>query len=220
MFQQDGSLRSNHEVQILLQEKFGEYDQNLAYKNPDSDMLLTQSAIDFLRQLLSLDQTVVNIVTKNRKDYVIALLAYQGFSEKEIRKITILASGDKENDVKNSGKELAKDLKSKEEIKNTRRLAFLFDDNKNDLLKMASRLNNKYFKVKHFSATPGKFKWPDYFKTINAQHQTLLRSEGRLFGMKQDFFVNSDKQNKTLEVSSSQENQTLNQDENELKPNL
>jgi hypothetical protein len=206
-------LKPDEEVQSLFEEKFGEYSPEV-YTKLDSDMLLSLESIAFLKELLQIDEVAINIVTKNCKDYVVALLTYHGFPEENIDKINILDSGKKAKDVKANAKDLTKALKSSEELRNTRIFAYLFDDTKSDLEEMSSSscLDREYFKVKTFSTTPGKFKWAEYLNTIKTQLSSISESKSRPLGINQELFPNEvgkdnpDSCNKSPDVGEASSN--------------
>ena len=152
-------LKPSEEVQTLFVEKFGEYTPEFNYKGiKDSDILMSSQAVTFLKELLKSEQVAINIITKNRKEYVEALLTYQGFTKEDIAKITIKDSGDKYKDVK----ERIKEMKPIQGLI----FAYVFDDNKDDMCKMYNALYGKHFEIKTYSKSPRQFKWLEYLKEI------------------------------------------------------
>jgi hypothetical protein len=155
------SLKPVNEVQSLFVKKFGEYNSDFNYKKRDSDFLLSLEAVTFLKELLNTAQVDINIITKNTRDYVLAVLKYQGFSQEELEKIIILDSCDKYTDVKNSVEALQLPQKPMP--------AYIFDDSKNDMSRMKNAFNQEHFDVSTYSEKPGKFRWMDYLNEIKAK---------------------------------------------------
>ncbi|WP_367607857.1 hypothetical protein [Legionella sp. W05-934-2] len=70
-------------------QEFGEYWPNPDYKGHYGHILIPENAVTVLHQLLSNKDIYFRILTRNRPDYIQALLKYQGFSKEEIAKINI-----------------------------------------------------------------------------------------------------------------------------------
>lgn len=125
------------------------------------DFLMSQDAVKFFHKMLQNNNVSINIVTKNRYEYIQALFKYQGFTDAEIGKLTILQSGKKYDDVYDH----FNDKKENYDY------VYILDDNKADLNDMIRAVTNTNYKGKQIAVNlaPGKFKWGDYLKDIN-QH--------------------------------------------------
>ena len=72
------------DLQSLFEQKFGEYKEDVTFTKPDADMLMSADAAAFFREALSNPEVKIHIVTRNRRDYIIALFKYQGFSQQDL----------------------------------------------------------------------------------------------------------------------------------------
>lgn len=160
-------LKPTKEIQALFVDKFGKYTTGFDYKKKDSDILLSLQALTFLTELLKSEHVAINIITKNCKEYVVALLSYHGFTNEDIARIIIKDSGDKYKDVKA--------IKNEMKPIEGQILAYVFDDNKNDMSRMNKALHGTHFQVKTYAKSPRQFKWSDYLEEIKAK----LSSEER-----------------------------------------
>jgi 2-hydroxy-3-keto-5-methylthiopentenyl-1-phosphate phosphatase len=154
-------LKSEQEVKQLFIEKFGPYDKYFDYSKPDANMLITPEAVTFLHQVLENDNIHVRIVTKNRKDYIQAMLHYQGFTSEEIFKLEIFDSGLKFQSV---NQDLLTQLWPKEQSE-----VFVLDDSKADLEQMLFAVKWYGFQaeqIHQYNLMPGQFAWLDYLNTI------------------------------------------------------
>ncbi|KTD57731.1 hypothetical protein [Legionella shakespearei] len=154
-------LKSATEVQQLFTAKFGVYDTNFDHKQTDVDMLITPEAVAFLHQVLKNDKIHVRIVTKNRKDYIQAMMHYQGFTAEEIFKLEILDSGFKFQSV---NQDLRTQLWTKEMDQ-----VYVLDDSKEDLDQMLLAIQMYGFQaeqIHQYNLNPGQFAWLDYLRTI------------------------------------------------------
>jgi hypothetical protein len=153
-------MKSREEVQQLFEEQFGLFNDSFDYTQNDTTMLMSADAVTFFHELLKKEQVTINIITRNRADYITALLSYQGFSEEEIKKITFDDSGYKFDAV---NRDLNK-LKEKPAY-----LYILDDDGKSDYPAMyqAAQLNSyKVDQIHGYNELPGQFKWSTYQKDI------------------------------------------------------
>ena len=123
----EARLKSTEVVQRLFLEKFGQY---LGTHNPtldDNRLLMSPNAVSFFREALASPHIKVNIVSKNREDYIKEMFRYQGFSAEEISKLTIMSMTIKRTSVK-------EDLMSLPA--NPNRHLFIFDDDMADYNQM------------------------------------------------------------------------------------
>lgn len=151
-------MKDTSKIQELFIEKFGIYDENFDYQKPDADLLMSKEAVASFHQLLKNDQVKINIVTKNRSDYIRHLFKFQGFTDLEINRITVMESGDKYNDV-------YLDLGFMS-VKPTQ--IYIMDDNRSDLKAMFNGAL-EYLKKEHihqYVEMVGQFKWKQYLTDI------------------------------------------------------
>lgn len=154
------AMKSRAEVQQLFEEKFGLFNDSFDYTQNDTRMLMSADAVTFFHELLKKEQVTINIITRNRADYITALLSYQGFSEEEIKKISIDDSGYKFDAVNRN----LNWLKEKPAY-----LYILDDDGKFDYPAMyeAAQLNSyKADQIRGYNELPGQFNWSTYQKDI------------------------------------------------------
>lgn len=103
-------MKSDSEIQRLLNDHFGPYDVNnpprgvmgsvLGQAEPQdtSVLLISPEAVKALKKALQDPEVAVNIVTKNRAQYVQALMRYQGFTDEEIQRVNIMELSNKYED--------------------------------------------------------------------------------------------------------------------------
>ncbi len=159
-------LKPKEELQQLFAEKFGLFDENFDYSTNDSDILMSAKAVSFLHALLKKEEVSINIVTKNRIDYIQTLLRYQGFTEEEISKIKIQDSGYKYNDVSKSLLDLNHQGAS---------ALYILDDDARDYAAMIqAAIVNGYEpeQIRGYNQAPGTFNWDTYQEEILA-HEAL-----------------------------------------------
>ncbi|MBL7481526.1 hypothetical protein [Legionella bononiensis] len=155
-------MKSEADVQQLFQEKFGIYNDQFDFSKPDADMLMAPSAIQFFHGLLNNDEVSINIVTKNRAEYIKALFKYQGFSDMEINKLNILQSGNKFLDVN-------KDLQQRTKGNQQPSFLYILDDFSADYSAMitAAKINTyRDDQIKGFTNKPGTFDWETYLEEV------------------------------------------------------
>lgn len=153
-------MKSHEEMIALFTAKFGVFNEQFNYKQPDADLLVSRDALAYFHEALNNEQVSVNFVTKNRAGYIKAMLAYQGFSAEELNKLTVMDSANKYADVMmDSGYRESKP----EHI-------YIFDDSGRDLNSMlaAAKQSNCINKVKAYSSAPGCFHWSHYLQNLQA----------------------------------------------------
>ncbi|MCL5272524.1 MAG: hypothetical protein M1486_04325, partial [Gammaproteobacteria bacterium] len=153
-------MKPGEEIQQLFVEQFGLFKDGFDYSQNDTEMLMSADAVLFLHELLKNDQVTINIITKNRADYITALLKYQGFSEEEINKISIQDSGYKFDAVSQS-------LHSLKERASC--LYILDDDKSNDYPAMYRAAQMNSYPADHirgYNELPGQFNWSVYQNDI------------------------------------------------------
>lgn len=153
-------LKSETEVQELFAAKFGKYDNHFDHTQVDADMLISADAVTFLHEILKNEQIKLRIITKNRKDYIQAMLQYQGFTPEEINKMIIFDSGLKMQSVLTDlqphlHKEVSK--------------IYILDDSKPDFGQMLRAVSIRGFKdeqIQPYNLMPGQFEWSSYQRDI------------------------------------------------------
>ena len=154
-------MQDSETVQSLFEAKFGKYDENFDYAQRDANLLMSSEAVAFFHGALSNDNVAINIITKNRADYIKELLKYHGFSQNEIAKINIMDSGLKNDDVSSS-------LEYQEEKASH---LYILDDSTADYNEMmlAARSNGyQEHQIHGDNKAPGEFEWPRYLSEISA----------------------------------------------------
>ncbi|STX28805.1 Dot/Icm T4SS effector [Legionella beliardensis] len=161
-------LKNNEEVQQLFRTKFGEFTSDFDYTKEDADMLMHKDAVIFFHELLQQENVIISIVTKNRADYIQAMLQYQGFSAEEINKINIMDSGRKYTDV-NWHIQQQKGNESIDSI-------YIMDDSQADYRAMiqAAQANGYAYCVSAHNEGVGQFKWSVYLDDIQRALQTQM----------------------------------------------
>lgn len=147
------------EVQALFEAKFGKYNENFDHDQQDVDFLMRPEAVAFFHEVLKNDDVTVNIVTKNRFEYIKAVFKYQGFSDEEIKKLTILESGYKFNDVNSR-------LNHQTEKANR---VYILDDSPTDYAEMLRAVKGKGYneeEIRGYSKDPGAFEWSQYLEDV------------------------------------------------------
>ncbi|MCA0402665.1 MAG: hypothetical protein LCH30_02595 [Proteobacteria bacterium] len=136
--------------------EFGEFSEKAYKKGENSKLLINRDALATFKLLIQKEEVKIFIITRNVKCYVEALLQYQGFTNEELAKITIIASGDKYQTVKvQLEKPQTKPSKS-----------FIFEDNQNDANAMKKAVSELSIDVEVHVKKPGNFEWDSYLKNI------------------------------------------------------
>lgn len=145
------------EMQLKFEEKFGKYIMPLTCSAEDCKFLVSLDALEFLKTVIKSHQISFFIVTKNRPEYIKAMLRYQGFTPHEISRINFKSSMNKYHDVRND--HTAGDY------------FFIFDDDKKDLdamhIAVKEKINESRINVFH-AKTPGNVDWPQHLNAIQA----------------------------------------------------
>ncbi|GAN22185.1 hypothetical protein lptwr_00061 [Legionella pneumophila] len=147
------------EAQALFEAKYGKYNENFDHDQQDVDFLMSPEAVAFFHEVLKNDDVTVNIVTKNRAEYIKAVFKYQGFSDEEIEKLTILESGYKFNDVNSR-------LNHPTERANR---VYILDDSPTDYAEMLRAVKGKGFneeEIRGYRKNPGEFEWSQYVEDV------------------------------------------------------
>ncbi|HAT2094888.1 TPA: HAD family hydrolase [Legionella pneumophila] len=147
------------EVQALFEAKYGKYNENFDHDQQDVDFLMRPEAVAFFHEVLKNDDVTVNIVTKNRFEYIKAVFKYQGFSDEEIKKLTILESGYKFNDVNSR-------LNHSTERANR---VYILDDSPTDYAEMLRAVKDKGYneeEIRGYRKNPGEFEWSQYLEDV------------------------------------------------------
>ncbi|WP_419418572.1 hypothetical protein ACNVED_08375 [Legionella sp. D16C41] len=157
-----GLLKSTSEVQELFMQKFGPVEQVDFSKNTnDEDILMDPEAVNFLHEILKESDVVVNIITRNRADYIQELLKYQGFSADEISRINIKDSGRKYDEVYNNLNKL--DMRAEQ--------IYIMDDDEKDYTNMLNATKDLEYEEQEIFAYKepvGQFTWANYLKAIKS----------------------------------------------------
>ncbi|CAM2731259.1 hypothetical protein [Legionella worsleiensis] len=162
-------MKSAEEIQKLFIEQFGDYGESIDFTNPDNNLLMTPHAVLFFHELINNNQISINIVTRNRPEYIKALFHYQGFSASEIERLNIMASGYKFKEVDN-------DLKMRHSSDKKPSCIYILDDHTNDYCEMIRAAGHNDYKSEHihgFNQKPGQFDWLSYLEQIK---EFLLKS--------------------------------------------
>ncbi|MGX6642379.1 Dot/Icm T4SS effector phosphotyrosine phosphatase Ceg4 [Legionella pneumophila] len=147
------------EAQALFEAKYGKYNENFDHDQQDVDFLMSPEAVAFFHEVLKNDDVTVNIVTKNRAEYIKAVFKYQGFSDEEISKLTILESGYKFNDVNSR-------LNHPTERANR---VYILDDSPTDYAEMLRAVKGKGYneeEIRGYRKNPGEFEWSQYLEDV------------------------------------------------------
>ncbi|ARB91514.1 hypothetical protein [Legionella longbeachae] len=153
------SMKEPSEIQSIFEAKFGKYNENFDYKQRDTDFLMSSNAVNFFHGLLTKCGITVNIVTNNRIEYIKAIFKYQGFSDKQINKLTIFDSGHKFADVDS---QLAHQKYKVNRI-------YILDDNEADYIEMLRAVKSNGYnekEIRGYNKKPGQFEWIHYLKNI------------------------------------------------------
>ncbi len=142
-----------------LQEAFTQ--QFGRYVNQTDDSLMSPETVLSLQTILQKDLARVNIVTKNRVEYIKAVFRYQGFSNDEITKLNIMDSGDKYSAVKENLKEIGKKV-----------IVCVFDDDLEDYKAMVKAVEESEFRhnLVGYHHRPKEFMWGKYLAQIQEFH--------------------------------------------------
>jgi hypothetical protein len=151
------SFKSADEMQRKFEEKFGKYTMPYNYSAQDTEFLLSVNALEFLKSVIKYHEIHFFIVTKNRPEYIKAMLRYQGLTPYEISKINFKSSMNKYHDVRND--HTAGDY------------YFLFDDDQKDLEAMHNAVKEKIHESRinvFHTKKPGNFDWPKHLNDIQS----------------------------------------------------
>ena len=135
-------------------------------------MLMSDKAVEFLHKALHSVYIKVMIVTKNRADYIVAMLKYQGFSEYEISRLTIKDSGHKFEDV-------SEELRT---YPSRPTHFYVLDDNADDLHEMVRAVEGSGVpstNISSYHCGVGDFAWDRYQIDIKEKIMPMIFEEGR-----------------------------------------
>lgn len=141
------TFKEPDEVQSLFENEFDKIDANKA-------LLLPPDAITFFCQALSNPDVTIHIITKNRIEYVEALLTFHGFSPEEIARFNIKAQvykGPTANHIIQSA------LPDK---------VLIFDDNEDDCQAMMRGAIKAYSENNRSADAAGCFDWKQHLKSL------------------------------------------------------
>ncbi|HAZ7573633.1 haloacid dehalogenase-like hydrolase [Legionella sp. PATHC032] len=161
------------EVKALFEAKFGEYNENFDHSQQDVAFLMRPEAVAFFHEVLKNDDVIVNIVTKNRVEYIKAVFKYQGFSDEEISKLTTLESGYKFNDVNSR-------LNHQTEKANR---VYILDDSPTDYAEMLRAVKGNGYneeEIRGYSKDPGEFEWSQYLEDVREIFPPKVNTLGEL----------------------------------------
>lgn len=169
------------DLQKHFKKNFGEYDpEKMDFDKGLGKLLMKPDAVAALHILLQQEDVEFNIISRNNKKYIEAVLRYQGFSEKEIGQIKIL-TGSKTETIR---QKLSDEKAAKTE--ETDIDFYILDDSDEDYEYMANTVHNAYpaprndlfdpeeeqipnapkTTIHGYIETPGKFDWLSYLKEI------------------------------------------------------
>jgi 2-hydroxy-3-keto-5-methylthiopentenyl-1-phosphate phosphatase len=154
-------MKDSNLVMSLFEAKFGIFDENFNYGQADANLLMSVEAVVFFQEILKNENVAINIVTKNRIDYVRALFKFQRFTEKKINKINITDSGLKYYDVDYN-------IKSQ---KNRVSYLYILDDSAADYNEMMSAAQANGYQsdqIHGYNKSPGEFDWSTYQRDIQS----------------------------------------------------
>lgn len=184
-------LISDSQVQDKFKQEFGDHWPNSQYTGMLADSLIPEDTVKVLHQLLLMEGVNFRIISKNRADYIQALLRYQGFEEKEIAKIQF-GGGQKDQEV------MKQEIIPYQSTNPTPAEVWVLDDNKSDLRSMVQALNAKgYLSVyedvfasegnieKSIDCThivynsPGQFDWQGILESVkqSLRPDTLVQTD-------------------------------------------
>ncbi|MDR3503822.1 MAG: hypothetical protein P4L79_14685 [Legionella sp.] len=163
-------LKDSDTVQSLFEAQFGPYNKKFNYDQPEADLLLSREAVEFLHDMLSNDDVSVQIITRNRADYIRALLTYQGFNAEELNKLGIFDSVRKDMAVQGF-------LSQQTDIISS---IYVLDDSRADYNYMVNAVASFGFtdeKIQKYHKMPGCFEWGIYQQAIHNLLQAPPRVE-------------------------------------------
>ncbi|WP_133137373.1 hypothetical protein [Legionella rowbothamii] len=166
-------LKDSDAVQSLFETKFGPYKKDFNYDQPETDLLLSREAVEFLHNMLSNDDVSVQIITKNRKDYIRALLTYQGFNPDELNKLGIFDSVRKDMAVQGF---LSKQTETLSAV-------YVLDDSLEDynyMLRAVTSFGLADHQIQKYHKKSGCFEWSAYQQDIHRLLYPSLLAEGEL----------------------------------------
>lgn len=152
-------MKDIHQILYLFEEKFGSYDQSFNFQQEDSNFLMSSEAVTFFHAIFENPDVEINIITRNRAEYIIALFTYQGFTTEEINRLSIMESGFKHDDV-------AMNLQSQKESPG---YIYILDDSVADfeeMMKAAKLVGYNSEQIRGYRKDPGEFEWIKYLQDI------------------------------------------------------
>ncbi|KTC83490.1 hypothetical protein [Legionella cincinnatiensis] len=168
-------MKELSEIHSIFEAKFGKYNENFQYKQKDISFLMNPNAVKFFHKILRNPDIAVNIVTKNRVEYIKAVFRYQGFSDAEINQLTIFDSGDKFFDV-NSQLAHQKDKANR---------IYILDDSEAEYIEMFRAVKNNGYnekEIRGYNKKSGQFAWIQYLKYIEEIVPLLVSYEETVGG--------------------------------------
>jgi hypothetical protein len=166
----NSEIKIKDDVQQILEARFGKYldPVDACYAKEHSDMLMTKDAIAFYRAALESDDSQIIIVTKNREDYIKALFKYHGFTDDDMKKITIKPQ-DKPTKAETlvaatHGTDGSRPIPVTEGTR-----VYVFDDSRVDYESMLSAFQSTGATIQGQHADPGKFQWEQYTADVKKE---------------------------------------------------
>ncbi len=159
-------LKNSDTIQSLFEKEFGPYNKDFNYEQPGADLLLSREAVKFLHEMLKDENVSVQIITRNRQDYIRALLTYQGFTAEELNRLGICDSLLKDRAV-------LQFLSTQTENVSC---VYVLDDSKEDYNRMLSAVIAYNFsddQIRNYCMMPGCFEWGLYNQEINKLLQSF-----------------------------------------------
>ena len=133
-------------------------------------MLLAKNAKDFIQTMLKNDGEIV-IISKNRNEYIKALLLAEGLEEKDIEKIKIYDV----NSINAPGFGNKGKIVEQHETKyGTADITVIADDNPSDFHQMTNSIKNETQKIYH-QADTGQFEWKNITENMTREIDNLTK---------------------------------------------
>lgn len=128
---------------------------------------LTQEFVDFFGEILELKKAGHQIdfvfISKNRKEYIYALLEHEGFPVEDIKPlITVI-------DIETGGSNKYTAVLEYEKNKLPASHCFTFDDNPGDSQGMEAAAKKSTNNVSSYCRNPGEFKWGEYLHEVKTK---------------------------------------------------
>jgi len=150
-----------NEAGIRNEEKIQKAFAKLKTESPQSPIFMSKDAVEFLHGMLARPNVKVNIISRNVRWYIEAVLKYQGFTPDEMGRLTIMGPSP------HKGK--AVELLCKKQLEDSTQAVYVLDDDPRDRTAMEDAVRSARPSLEEVyvpNQKAGEFQWGLYLRTI------------------------------------------------------